>query len=148
MILIAQLIVGNRDDRPQVRACLHQAIELNAREPLNDQPKAAVGQLEHLVDVRDGADRVQVVLRRILDRRVFLREDTNQPGRRVGFLDEAHRCFAGDGQRHEGIGKQHRVAQRQHGHFRGHLNRPFGVGAGLEQRHEAILILIAHRRSS
>ena len=81
VILVAQLVVGDGDDSPQVRARLDEAIELHAREALNDQPEAAVGQLEHLVDVGDGADGVEVVLHRLFDRRVFLREDANQPCR-------------------------------------------------------------------
>ena len=37
-------------------------VEREPRQPLDDQAQAAVGQLEHLVDVGRGADRVQVVL--------------------------------------------------------------------------------------
>ena len=45
------------------------AIERDAFDPLDDQPQAAVGQLEHLVDVGGGADRIQVFLQRLFDRR-------------------------------------------------------------------------------
>ena len=78
VILVAQLVVGDGDDGAQVRPRLDDAIELNALDPLHDQPEAAVGQLEHLVDVGGGADRVQVVLQRLLDRGVALREDADQ----------------------------------------------------------------------
>ena len=37
-------------------------VEREPRQPLDDQAQAAVGQLEHLVDVGRGADRVEVVL--------------------------------------------------------------------------------------
>ena len=57
------------DARAQVRLRRDDLVERQPREPLDDQPEAAVGQLEHLVDVRGGADRVEIVLRRLLDRR-------------------------------------------------------------------------------
>ena len=47
----------------------HDLVEREPREPLDDQPQAAVGQLEHLVDVRRRADGVQVGLLRLLHRR-------------------------------------------------------------------------------
>ena len=40
--------------RAQVGTGLHDPVEANARQSLNDQPQAAVGQLEHLVDVGGG----------------------------------------------------------------------------------------------
>jgi hypothetical protein len=46
--------------------------------PLDDQPEAAVGQLEHLVDVRRRADAKRSSCVRLLDRRVALREDRDQ----------------------------------------------------------------------
>ena len=53
---------GRADARAQVRLRRDDLVERQPREPLDDQPQAAVGQLEHLVDVRGGADRVQVGL--------------------------------------------------------------------------------------
>ena len=66
---------GRADARAQVRLRRDDLVEREARQPLDDQAQAAVGQLEHLVDVRGGADRVEIVLLRLLDRRVALRED-------------------------------------------------------------------------
>ena len=54
----------------QERARLDDAVERDALDALHDQPQAAVRQLEHLVDVRDGADRIQVFLHRLFDRRL------------------------------------------------------------------------------
>ena len=62
VILVAQLLVGDGDRRLQVRTGLRDAIEADAGQALDDQPQAAVGQLEHLVDVRGRADRVEVLL--------------------------------------------------------------------------------------
>ena len=88
-------------------------VERQAREPLDDQPQAAVGQLEHLVDVRRRADAVQIVLRRLLDRRVALREDRDQLAVGDRVVDEADGALARHGQRHERIRKEHRVPKRQ-----------------------------------
>ena len=66
VILVAEHLLRRRDGRLEVRAGLHDAIEPHARQPLHDQPQAAVGQLEHLVDVGCRSDRIEVVLRRVL----------------------------------------------------------------------------------
>jgi hypothetical protein len=47
---------GDRHQRAQKRPRLDDAIEGDPFETLDDQPQAAVRQLEHLVDVRQGAD--------------------------------------------------------------------------------------------
>ena len=62
VILVAQALVGGDHRAAQVRARLDDAVEADARQPLDDQAQAAVGQLEHLVDVGGGADRVEVFL--------------------------------------------------------------------------------------
>ena len=119
VILVAEDLVGQRHRRAEVRTGLHHALEPHARQALDDQPQAAVGQLEHLVDVCGGADRIEVVLERFLDGRLALGEDANHPAGGAGLVDQADRRLARDGQRHEGVGEQHRVAQRQHGHVVG-----------------------------
>ena len=102
------------DARAQVRACVvGDLVERQAREPLDDQAQAAVGQLEHLVDVAGRADRVQIVLLRLLDRRVALREDANQLAAGDRLVDEPDRALARHRERHERVRKQHRVAERQ-----------------------------------
>ena len=86
---------------------------VEARQPLDDQPQAAVGQLEHLVDVGRGADAVEIVLPRLLDRRVALGEDGDQLAVGDRVVDQPDRALARHGERHERIGKQDRVPQRQ-----------------------------------
>ena len=54
---------------PQVRLRRDDLVEREAGQPLHDEPQAAVGQLEHLVDVRGRADRVEVFLLRLFERR-------------------------------------------------------------------------------
>ena len=119
----------------------HDFVESKPREPLDDQSQAAVGQLEHLVDVGRGADGVQVRLGGFVDRRVALREHRDQlaVGNRV--VDEPHGALAGDGQRHERIGKEDRVAKREDRQLGWNRERPIadrGV-LGFE-----VLDLIAH----
>jgi hypothetical protein len=77
------------------------------------------------VDVTRGPDGVQVVLLRLLHRRITLREDANQLAPRDGFINQADGALARDRQRHERVGKQHRVAQRKDRQLVGQLQRPF-----------------------
>ena len=104
-----------------------QLVEREPRQALDDQPQAAVGQLEHLVDVRGGADRVQIVLQRLLDRGVALREHRDQLAVRDGVVDQADRALARHRQRHERIRKEDRVAQRQDRQLGRNRERPIGV---------------------
>ena len=89
VVFVTKLIVGDGDRGAQIRPCLDEAIELHPRETLDDQAEAAVGQLEHLVDVGDGADGVEVVLHRLFDRGFLLGEDADQPAGRIRLLDQA-----------------------------------------------------------
>ena len=101
------------DAGAQVRAHGRNGLELQARESLHDEAQAAVGQLEHLVDVRRRADPVHVVLGRLFDRGVPLGEHADELAPVDRLFDEADGALARDCQRQERIGKQHRVAQRQ-----------------------------------
>ena len=94
-------------------------LHAEAREPLDDQPQAAVGQLEHLVDVGGGADREQVGLAGLLDRRVALGEDGDQLPAADGIVDQADGAFAGHRERHERVREEDRVAQREDREFGG-----------------------------
>ena len=103
------------DGAAQVRLRGHDPIERDTRQPLHDQSQAAVRQFEHLVNMRERADGVKIRLRRVVDGRIPLREDADHRTGRDRVVDQLHRRFAGDRERHERIGKQDRVAQRQHG---------------------------------
>ena len=99
----------------QVGPQRRQPLQADPRKALDDQAQAAVGQLEHLVDVGGRPDFVEVGLGRLLDRGVALREDRDEPAAVHRFVDQPDRCLPGHGQRHERVGEEHRVAQRQHG---------------------------------
>ena len=118
VVLVAQHLVGRHDRGAQVGAGLDDPVEPDPRQPLDDQPQAAVRQLEHLVDVGGGADRIEVVLQRLLDRGFALGEHADHPAAGGRLVDQAHRRFARDGQRHERVREQHRVPQRQDGQVR------------------------------
>src|SRR5206468_11706360 len=94
-------------------------LQLQPGETLNDQAQAAVGQLEHLVNVRGGADGVEIVARRLFDGRITLGEDGDQLAVRNRIVDEPDGALAGDGERHERVGKEDGVAQRQDRQLRG-----------------------------
>ncbi len=102
-----------RDARAQVRLRLDDLVEPQARQPLHDQAQAAVGQLEHLVDVRRGADWVEILLHRLFDRGVALREDGDQLAVRDRIVDQPDGALARHRERHERIREEHGVAQRQ-----------------------------------
>ena len=132
---------ATRDPAAQVRLRRDDLVERDAREPLHDQAQAAVGQLEHLVDVRRRADGVQVGLARLLDRRIALREDRDQLPVRNRIVDEAHRALARDGERHERVRKEHRVAKRKNRQLGRNRQRPIAVRDVLPLE---VLVLIAH----
>ena len=108
----------------QIRARFRDLVEREPREALHDQPEAAVGQLEHLVDVAGGPDGVEVVLLRLLDRCVPLRENANQLAGRDRLVDQPHRALTRHRERHERVGEQHGVAQRQDRQLVGNGERP------------------------
>jgi hypothetical protein len=103
-----------RDVCADVRLQRDDAIEPQTHESLDDEAQAAVRQLEHLVDVGRRARAVQIVLGGLFNRRVALREYPDDPAGGGRFVDQANGALAGDRERHEGIGEQDRVPQREH----------------------------------
>jgi hypothetical protein len=57
--------------------------------------------------------------------------DADQPTCGIRFLDELDRGFPRDRERHERIGKEHRVPERKHGQIRRHLYGALGLRARL-----------------
>ena len=97
----------------QIRLARRELLQRHARQALDDQAQAAVGQLEHLVDVRGRADAIEIFLGGLFDRRITLGEDGDQLGAVHRLVDEAHRCLPRDRERHERIRKEHRVSERK-----------------------------------
>src|SRR5204863_10056016 len=75
--------------------------------------QAAVGQLEHLVDMARGAERIEFALLRLFDGGVALREDADQfpTGNRLVYQPDG--AFARHCQRHERVRKEDRVPKRE-----------------------------------
>jgi len=109
MILFAQDFFSADHGAPQVGTGLDDPFQPHARQPLDDQAEAAVRQLEHLVNVGRGADRVEILEHRLFDRGVALGEYANHTPRRGGLVDQAHGGFPRDRERHERIRKEHCV---------------------------------------
>ena len=101
-------------------------VELRPREPLDDEPQAAVGQLEHLVDVAGGADRIQSSCCGSSTVGVALGEDANQLAAGDGFVDQPDGALARDRERHERVRKQDRVAKRKDRELVRKIERPIG----------------------
>ena len=99
---------------------LQQAEALHA---LHDQAQRPVGELEHLVDVGERADPVEVALDRIVDGGVALGDDADDLALAHRVVHEGHRALPRHGQRQDGVGEQDRVAQRQDGELRRDLAR-------------------------
>jgi hypothetical protein len=119
------------DAAAQVRTLRGDLFETHARQALHDDAEAAVGQLEHLVDLTGGADRMQIALRRLVFAGFALREHGNGLAARHGLVDQLDGTFARHRERHERLRKQHRVAQRQHRHLGRHAER-WCFRAGIE----------------
>ena len=86
----------------------------DALRALGEDEEALVGHLDDFVHRRQGADGVQVAGLRGVHARVALRDhhDGLLLSQRLNELDGA---FPADGQGQHGVGKQHRVANRQNG---------------------------------
>ncbi len=135
------VLAGGADARAQVGMHRHDLVQRQPGEPLHDEAKTAVRQLEHLVDVRRGADLEKVVLTWLLDRRIALREYRYQLPVGNGVVDEAHGGFARHSKWHERVGEEHRVPQGQDRQFWRNRKRPIGNREVLRLE---ILDLIAH----
>ena len=133
---------GRADARAQVGLRRQHLLEAQPRQPLDDQPQAAVGQLEHLVDVRGGADLEQIALPGLFDRRITLREDGDQLAVGDRIVDQADGAFARHGERHERIRKKDRVPKREDRELRRNRERPI---ADRDVLCPEVLDLIAHR---
>ena len=93
-IALADDVFGRRHSRAQERPHRHDALELEARQSLDDEPEAAVGQLEHFVNVGGGAHGMQILLRRLFDRCITLSEHTHKLAAGNRFLDQPDRALA------------------------------------------------------
>ncbi len=125
---------GGHDGRTQVGLDRDHLLQPQARQALDDQPEAAVRQLEHLVDVGGRADRVEVVLAGLLDGRVALGEDGDQLAAADRIVDQADGALAGHGERHERVREEDGVAERQDRELGWNRERPLPARGLVERR--------------
>ena len=140
-VLLTNTFVGPTDPRPDIRLGLDHLVEMQTRLPLHDETQGAVRQLEHLVDVGRRANRIQILLRRLLGARLDLGKHPDNPAVGDRLLDQADGTLASHRQRHEGIRKQDGVAQWQHRQLGWDRDRPLNARELLVEE----LVLIAHR---
>jgi len=97
------------------------------------------------MDMRDGADWVQVLLHRLFERSLALGEDGDQAAGGVGLFDEADGGLPRHREGHEGIGKKNCVSKWQDRQFCGNLERPLRVQQLADR---PLLICLAHTEPS
>ena len=138
---VLEILVRGADPRTQVRLGGDNLLELQPGQTLDDQAEASIGKLEHLVNVRGGADGVQIVLPRLFDGGVTLGEHRDQLAVPNRIVDEPDGALAGHGERHERIREEDGISKRQNRQFRGNRQRPIADRhvLGLE-----VFDLIAH----
>ena len=114
--------------------------DAEALHALDDQPQRPVGKLEHLADVGERADAVEVALDRVVDRGVTLGDHPDDPPLAHRLVHERHGALPGHRQRQDRMREQDGVAQRQEassfGRFSGVSSGPppdskSGVGSSL-----------------
>ena len=106
-------LLDQLDARLQVGAVLAHLEDAEALQPLHHEAQRAVREAEHLVDVGERADRVEVALERLVDRRVALGEDADHLALLHGLVDERDGALARHRERQHRLREQQRVAQRQ-----------------------------------
>ncbi len=113
-------LVGQLADlRHEVGLLAHPAVDLHALAGLDEDPQAAVGDLEHARDDARDPDGVQLVGPRRLEVRVPGAEHDEHPVAGQHVVDELDRAVLADRQRRQRVRVGDRVAQRQHGELVG-----------------------------
>ena len=119
--------------------------EADPADALDEDPQRAVGDADHLLHDRGGADLVQVVPAGLLDLVVLRGDERDHPVARDDFVDQPDRPFLADREREHGVGEDDRVLQRQDRERRRQLDL---VDVDLlveEVRHRPLLISIVTR---
>ena len=102
-----------RDFHFQVRLFREDRVDPRARDALHEQARAAVRQLQHPHDRRDGSDRVQVGQPRQLGLGVSLGDQHDDPLLGERRVDGVDRPLPRDGERQDDVRKDDDVLQRQ-----------------------------------
>ena len=104
-----------------VRFLLNDFRPLESLLALEDDRVAAIGHAQHLDDLRDGSDFVEVLAVGDFNVVVFLTHDTNAVLELVGFLDQTDGPVPANRNRYDHTGEQYRITQGQQREGLGHL---------------------------
>jgi hypothetical protein len=104
------------DARHQERVARQKLDDADPPHTLRNHVVRAVGRGDIAQDLRGGADRVQLLRGRLLDRRILLQHDTDHALAAHRFLRGCHRRLPPDRQRQHNAGEQHGLAHRQNDH--------------------------------
>ncbi len=140
-VALARLVGEFDDGGGHERRGLVEALDAEDGIAADDAANRAVGHLDHALNRTDGADATQIVGFWILDVLVFERDQADRPSVAEGLLDERDPGLLDDGQRNDGVGKQHGILERQNAEDVGLL---FGERAG---GHQAGILLTIMRIS-
>ena len=127
-------------DERSIARHLHDA---EALDPLDHQPERAVGELEHLVNVGQGADPVQVAVDGLVDGGVALGHDADHGAVLDRIVDQGHGGVPRDGEGQDGLGKEDGVAKRKDGQLARNVLQVH-LTARLEIRLGGVSAVVAH----
>jgi GntR family transcriptional regulator, transcriptional repressor for pyruvate dehydrogenase complex len=138
----SEVVGDGLDPRRQERLAALEAVDLEPRNPLQDDAEVVLGQLDDLEDAGGAAHVVHICLVRILGARILLREDADHRallGDRV--LHEADGLAPPDVDRNDRTREQHGVAERENGDHVRDLDRKIAACLGFGHRVENVLLL-------
>jgi hypothetical protein len=130
-----------RDARAQEWLLLHEVLDSRACQPLDEDPDAVVGQLDHPHDPRHGPHLVEVLRGGVLLVGVLLGKQQEEPVLRQRLVHRRDRPVPADRQRHHHEWEHHRVLER-------HRRQDVGYRDGLLARLCWSLVSLAHVSSS
>ena len=96
-----------------MRIAFDEAFDHRSRRAFDQDLDGAVGQLEHLDDLADDADTVEVFFRRILAVGLTLRAEEHLLALRHRRLERMDRAFPPNVERHDHVGKENDVLERE-----------------------------------
>jgi hypothetical protein len=120
LVLGTDDVVQQLDVGADVRTILVDLLETEALHALHHEAQRPVGELEHLVDVRERADPEEIALDRIVDRGVALRDHADHLPLAHRLVHERDRRLPCHRERKDGVREQDRVAEGQYGQLRRH----------------------------
>ncbi len=101
--------------RAQIRLLPDPLVDLEALQPLHDDLHRSIRNAQQARDAGDGADAEDIAWPRLLDARIFLRDEAHQPVAAHDVVDQIDRALLADAKGHQGEGVDNGVLERQNG---------------------------------